>query len=176
MRKTLLTALVVGLAFVCLGVSACVDAPLEPEAAALLAGPSMAMSGNGAVEWVTGNAHYKLPVRDAAVTFNIVKFADGRVTGWYQAVQLGKGGAHIKVRMECLHIVGNQAWATGTVVAAAGPGNIGKPYSFRFVDNGEGLGSAPDEFGAARFEYYDCMTEPDLPMRQLEFGNLQVRG
>lgn len=126
------------------------------------------------IQSVTGNAHLEDDEGVRTVTFNILKKADGTVDGWYHALRQGPGGAHIRVRLECLHVVGNQAWATGTVVAAVNPDNIGRPYSLRFIDNGEGAGAAPDQIGTARFVYYDCHTEPEITLREIPTGNLQV--
>ena len=79
------------------------------------------------------------------------------------------------MRVECLHVSGNQAWATGTIVAALDPRNIGLPYSFHFIDNGEGINAPPDEIGVERYGDYDCAQEPDIETRQIKIGNLQIR-
>ena len=178
MRRTSLTALAVGLAFMGLGLVACNEVPLELQTAELLdhASPVDRTSDGEVVQSVTGNGHMVDAMVDRTVTINILKFADGTVEGWYHALGRGPAGASIRVRIDCLHVVGNQAWAGGTVVAAVDPDNIGRPYSFRFIDNGEGANAPPDEIGAARFEYYDCETEPDIELRPLTAGNLQVRG
>jgi hypothetical protein len=76
--------------------------------------------------------------------------------------------------MDCLHIVGNQAWASGTVVSSANPDNVGRPYMLRVVDNGEGAGAPADQIGIGRFLDADCESEPDLSLRSLIIGNLQV--
>jgi hypothetical protein len=152
MRCALLTVLAVGLAFISVGAT-----------------------GN-VIQSVSGNGHGLAGPAVRTVTFSIRKSADGTVDGWYHSEARGKGGAKVGVRIECLHVVGNQAWAKGTIVSALNPDNIGRPYSFRFIDNGEGSGAPPDEIGVARFADYDCMTEPDIPLRQLTTGNLQIRG
>ena len=59
---------------------------------------------------------------------------------------------------------------------AINPGNIGRPFSVRFIDNGEGADAAPDQIGTAVFQEYDCASEPDIQLRELTIGNLQVRG
>jgi hypothetical protein len=128
------------------------------------------------IQRVCGSGHAINDRRDRTTTFDIRKYGDGTVEGWYHAVGRGKGGANIRVRVECLHVVGNQAWAGGTVVSAVNPDNIGRPYSMRFVDNGEGSRAAPDRIGVGRFQEFDCTTEPDLPLRDLTIGNLQVGG
>jgi hypothetical protein len=178
MKRTLLKTFAAGIAFVGLGVTACTEAPLEPEAIAALdgAGQAYLKSNMHVVQSVSGNGHLVDGTVHRTVTFNIRKRANGTVTGWYHTLARGPGGAHVRVSMECLHVAGNQAWATGTIVAAVNPDNIGQPYSVRFVDGGEGSGAPPDEIGVEAFADYDCTSEPDISMRQLTIGNLQIRG
>jgi len=177
MRRTLLTVLAVGLALIGLGLTSCTDTPLEPREEAFPAGARGAdrISDMDVIQSVSGNAHLIDDPVEKTVTFDIRKRADGSVEGWYNASARGPGGADIKVRVECLHVIGNQAWAKGTIVAAVNPDNIGRPSSMRFIDNGEGANAPPDEFGGV-WEDYDCVTEPDLSTRQLTIGNLQIRG
>lgn len=151
MRRALLVALAVGFVFTGVGAADVV------------------------IQSVIGNGHLDDGEVERTVTFNILKKADGTVEGWYHALRQGPGGAHIRVRVQCLHVAGNEAWATGRVVAAVNPDNIGRPYSLRFIDNGEGAGAAPDQIGTARFQDYDCLTEPEIPLREITTGNLQVR-
>lgn len=177
MRRTLLTVLAVELALIGLGLTSCTETPLEPQEAAYVMDARGAdrISDTNVIQSVSGNAHVMGEPVERTVTFDIRKHADGSVDGWYHSSVRGPGGADIKVRMECLHVVGNQAWARGTIVAAVNPGNIGRPVSMRFIDNGEGANAPPDEFGGT-WANYDCATEPDLSTRQLKIGNLQVRG
>jgi len=148
----------------------------SPDPSNALLAPTASCADDDVVQSVTGNGHYLGDPRDRTTTFSMRKYGDGTVTGWYKMQAREGGGARLHVSIECLHVVDNQAWATGTVIVAADPGNVGRPYSFRFVDNGEGGNVSPDEIGAARFEYHDCMTEPTIPLRSLEVGNLQIRG
>lgn len=177
MSKTSLILAVV-LALIGMGLTSCTEAPPEPQRAALLADgvPDNWMLGTNVIQSVSGNGHLVDAQVDRTVTFNIHTHADGTVEGWYHSVARGPGGAHTRVSVECLHVVGNQAWATGTIVAAANPDNVGRPYSVRFVDNGERAGAEADEIGVERFADYDCTTEPDIQLRRLTMGNLQVRG
>jgi hypothetical protein len=176
MRRISLTALAVALIGV--GVTACTEAPLEPQTSAFVADarPLNQDAVLDVIQSVTGSAHRVDGEVHRTVTINIFKYSDGTVEGWYHSRARRPGGAHVRVRVECLHVVGNQAWANGTIVAAVNPDNIGRPYTVRFIDNGEGEGAAPDEFGVARFGDFDCTTEPDLPLRQLEIGNVQIIG
>jgi hypothetical protein len=177
MRRTLLTVLAVELALVGLGLTSCAESPLGPKDAAYVADARGVdrISSTNVFQSVSGNAHVMGEPVERTVTFEIRKHADGSVEGWYNAAARGRGGADIKVRVDCLHVVGNKAWAGGTIVEAVNPANIGRPVSLRFIDNGEGVNAPPDEFGGI-WEYHDCATEPDLPTRQLTIGNLQVRG
>ena len=177
MRRTLLTVLAVELALIGLGLTACTEDPLEPQEAAFLAdahGTNWNFDTD-VVQSVSGSGHLVGEPVERTVTFDIRKRADGSVHGFYHSLARGPGGAHIRVRIECLHVTGNQAWATGTIVAAIDPDNIGRPYSVRFIDNGEGANAPPDEIGTEQFVDYDCATEPDRPVRQLTIGNLLIR-
>jgi hypothetical protein len=177
MRRTALVAPVVGLVLIGLGLVSCIETPLAPrEASYGMDAPTANLSlYAGVVQSVSGNAHLMGEGSDATVTFVIRKHADGSVDGWYNASRRGKAGADIKVRMECLHVVDNQAWAGGTIVEAVNPDNVGRPVSYRFIDNGEGVNAPPDEFGGI-WEENDCATEPDLDTRPVTIGNLKVRG
>ncbi len=174
MNRARLVRLMLPVSIVASSIMACGDAPTRPLGNAMTS--ERRMTDGDVVESVCGNAHLAGGEIERTATFEIRKYADGRVAGWYHALRRGPGGANIRVRVECLHVVGDQAWATGTVFDAVNPDHIGRPYSFRFHDRGEGEGSMPDEVGVARFQDYDCTTEPDIPLRELTTGNLQVRG
>jgi hypothetical protein len=177
MKRTLMVAVGAALALFGMGLIGCGETPLESAPAPSLADGWADPPGSLAVvEAVCGSGHFisEGDGTDRTCTFNILKHSDGTIRGWYHALGRGPGGAHVRVRIECLHVVGNEAWAAGTVVAAASPDNIGRPYSLRFIDNGEGEGASPDEIGVGRFVESDCTTEPDLALRQLRMGNLQI--
>lgn len=177
MKKTLLVALTVALALISLGLTSCNENPVEPQEVSYFMNTRAfdQISYRNVIQSVSGNAHVMGDPFGKTVTFDIRKNADGSVHGWYNASVRGPGGADIKVRLECLHVVGNQAWAGGTIVEAVNPNNIGRAVSMRFIDNGEGVNAPPDEFGGI-WQDYDCATEPDLSTRQVIIGNLQVRG
>lgn len=170
MRKTTVGLLAV-LALIGLGLAACGDAPLAPEEPSFITAQAAVGSGPPVVQSVTGNGH---DVGARTYTMAVFKLADGTVRGWFHVRHRGKGGAHVRVAVDCLHVVGNRAWGGGVIVAAADPGSIGDPYSFRVIDNGEG-GYAPADRITTRHEYLDCATEWDSSTRELTIGNLQVR-
>lgn len=178
MRTILCAAIAAALAFVGFSISGCSDDPFEPQAAGsrTTLEPADRYCDMEVIESVSGNGHTKNGVvREITRNINIVKYEDGTVVGWYHGRVREGGEAHVRVRIDCLHVVGNQAWASGIVVAAANPDNIGLSYAVRVIDNGEGSKAVPDEVGSARFMDYDCMTEPDIPLRPLTTGNVVVR-
>lgn len=177
MRRILLTLLAVKFVLVGMGLVSCIENPIEPQEAVPLAidHRNAPQFDKDVIQSVSGSGHLTEGAIYRTVTFNILKRVDGTVEGWYRSLRRGRGGARIRVRVECLHVTGNQAWASGSIVAALDPGNIGRPYSFRFIDNGEGANAPPDEIGVERFEDYDCELEPDIATRQIKIGNLQIR-
>ena len=182
MKKTLLVAPAVVLALISLGLTSCTENTVEPQEVSYSMDTRSLdtrsfdqISYGKVIQSVSGNAHVMDEPVEKTVTFDIRKYADGSVYGWYNASVRGRGGADIKVRLDCLHVVGNQAWTGGTIVEAVNPNNIGRAVSMRFIDNGEGVNAPPDEFGGI-WQDYECATEPDLSTRQVIIGNLRVRG
>lgn len=177
MRRTLLVVLAGGLVLVGLTMTSCVETPIGPGDTATGADVWGAdrISDTDVIQSVSGNAHLIDAESERTVTFIVRKYADGSVDGWYNASVRGPGDADVRVRVECLHVVGNEAWAGGIIMKAVNPANVGRPVSMRFVDAGEGGNAPPDEFGGI-WEYHDCATEPDLSTRPISIGNVQVRG
>ncbi len=90
--------------------------------------------------------------------------------------QLRDIGLRIHLDVDCLVVVGNQAWIGGVVKNSSDPTLVGTRFVFTVVDNGEG-GGAVDELGepAASTLQSDCLTQPALPLLPLTNGNFQVR-
>lgn len=162
---------------VSLGVTlgACSDVPNAPPSTVKRDTHSLQLADARVIASVTGTIQTRIEARSVVTTIHAFRRADGSVEGWARHESLGPSRARLRVRIDCLRIVGHEAWATGTVTYAAGEQNIGRPYSYRFIDNGEGAGDPPDEFAVRRFELHDCLMEPDLETRAVEFGNIQVR-
>jgi len=177
MNRSSVGTLAFGIILTAVSLVACMEEPIQPRTAS--ATSDVAIPAQATVRpvshSVTGNGRFVGEGVDRTAAFNIREYADGTVDGWYRALGGGPDGADVRVRIVSLHVAGNQAWASGTVVAAADPANVGRPYTVRFVDDGDGPGAAPDQIGVGGFVGYDCMTEPDLPLRELTVGNLQIR-
>lgn len=184
MRANSTLALCAALVCIVFFAGGCSDTPLESTTATSASGDAEGLAtpmytadmldDAEVIAAVVGNNHTNEGDFRRTATFEMYEFADGTVSGWYHALRRGPGGANIRVDIECLHVVGNEAWAKGSVVSAANPDNVGRPYSFHFIDNGQGANCDPDEIGVGRFVDSNCESEPELEMRQLTIGNLKV--
>ena len=112
MKKIMLATMAVGLAFIGLAMTSCSEEPLEPQSVDFRA-DALNLDNKydmEVIQSVSGNGHNnESEVRRVTRTINIVKYEDGTVEGWYHARGRGTSGAHIKARIDCLHVVGNQA-------------------------------------------------------------------
>lgn len=157
-----------------LAIAACVDGATAPVGTVTPAGlaPAASASDGQVMQSITGNGQTAgLRTFDVSVEGR----ADGSVTGWVCVRHRGSGGAHVRVAVDCLHVNGNHAWGGGTIAFAVDPENIGNPYAFMVVDNGEGVNAPPDEIVSVQ-AFLDCRTEWSRGTRQVTIGNLQVRG
>lgn len=168
---------------VAVALAACADGPDA------VSGPdaSLGIDADGTrtvTQFVTGSAQFYDQARQAWRTFSIngKVMPDGRVDGtWQLRVHRGpNGGAKLHGRVTCMVIEGNRAWLAGIVEHAVSPGNVGKAYGFKVVDNGEGHQAVPDQFASRRFppsaEEY-CAEKPDdmaHPVHDMEAGNIQI--
>jgi len=78
--------------------------------------------------------------------------------------------------LDCLHVSGNVATASGTVSSSSNPDIIGTRWIFRAVDNGEGKkATAPDQISLAFRRDAPCENPGSLPLSDVQQGNIQVR-
>jgi len=162
----------IALALLLFGVAGCLNSPVAPSDGSpdlnIPVAPTRAVGG-----LVTGNGHLPTAPLFATVTFHARSTADGEVSGTVTAVARRRGNTRYRVELTCLHVNGNQAWASGTVVSSTDPDAVGMPMSFQVVDNGEGGKADPDLMGGY-FGAIDCASEPSLELFPLTIGNLQV--
>ena len=97
----------------------------------------------------------------------------GAVKGEAQ-FQLRDHGLRLHVVVDCLSVLGNEAWVGGIVLTSNDPTLVGTHVTWRVQDNGEG-GDGPDQVslpvpGAAS----DCVPQPALPLVPLTEGDIQV--
>ena len=140
------------------------------------------VASKGAVlESATGSGHFNDPRAEGHVTlrifsFSAVKASDGTTSGQWQ---LKNPSFPVRVHgtVECLTVIGNEAWFAGTTTQSDRPGQIGVGRRFRVVDNGEGGSSVADQFSLAHpgSAQVWCDSAPEADVFDIEHGNIQVR-
>jgi len=173
-----------------LAIAAC-EPVIEPLADTTYEVPSPSFSvHNRVVQSVTGGGGFYWTQPSSGVevwrtySLNARKYADGSVTGTFQANYHGLWKD--RGRIACFTIRGNEAWL-GVVIESSTSPNPNRVNSERIIymqDNGEGSNAAPDgstalpplgDFGS--LDDY-CMRapleRPDIGVHELEAGNIQV--
>ena len=125
-------------------------------------------SGGGAVAYGgTLNSH----------AFTAQIDANGEVKGQAE-FQLRYIDTTVHAEIDCLAVVGNEAWIGGTVTRSSNPAQVGPGLQilFRVQDNGEGFANPPDMtsqliWGAVP----SCNTTPALGVIEWTKGNVQVK-
>jgi hypothetical protein len=110
------------------------------------------------------------PGCDANFSLVAIQRADGSVTGqWVDRASRVNGGpksAGVFVVVNCLNVVGNQAWVSG--VATGGP-FVGQAFIVRVQDN-------PDQISPSFFlGGGGCLDAPDLPLFDAPQGQVVVK-
>jgi hypothetical protein len=144
--------------------------------------PNLAKGGGGVVESVTGSFHRTWTHPRAGWTawrtlsFNARK-KDGSVEGRFQLNNHGQ--SWMKGVVTCFTIVGNEAWVGVTVEESNNPIFVGGERGMRVLDGGEGRKAPLDRASSLSSSFSAqqlCDETPDFPMRDLQAGNIQVRG
>ena len=115
---------------------------------------------------------------DANNSGSAILRADGRVTGQFNDT-FGGGGAGVHWTVDCLHVVGNDAWISGVIKHGATPRGFdltGFPIIVRVRDNGVSANDPNDAISFAQIgNPASCYTEPNLFLFEYEHGQVQVR-
>jgi hypothetical protein len=120
------------------------------------------------------------PGCDANYSLHALERADGSVTGQYhdQFAQFpGFGGNGFHAAVNCLNVIGNQAWVSGVVTQSRIPGLVGLDVVTTVVDNGR---SANDPADQISFSFIgtgiDCNAAPafGLPLLSVPQGQVTV--
>ena len=107
---------------------------------------------------------------DANLSLTASEGADGSVSGQWQ--DTFAGGVPIHVTIDCLHVVGNEAWVSGVVT---GPVGGGTPVIMRVADNGTSKNDAPDQLSFLNIgDLGGCQNAPDLQLFDLTNGQVTV--
>ncbi len=160
-------------------VVACNDpsSPASASAGSLLAN---AQAGNGVVNRVSvgGSDFDALQNTDANFSLIALELGDGTISGeWTDQFGQGQGGVHVDVN--CLRVVGNQAWIGGIIRSGStGAGGVdlsGLPALTRVADLGKSANDPPD---AISFTFIglaiQCTAQPNLPLFPMTGGQVTV--
>ena len=156
----------------------------------------------GASHMATGSGHRVDTRGDDPELFRNFSFAAHSDGGQFQIVNR-TFDVRIHGAIDCLTVVGNQAWFAGPTTLSTRPGLIGLARGFRVVDNGQGngvqdeitlaplLGGCPLCIKISAQEWCDFQLTPDnvvdigdkfpfgettvLELNPVENGNIQVR-
>jgi hypothetical protein len=135
-------------------------------------------NGSGVVHRATVGGHDADPFGNTDANFSLVaiEHGDGRMTGeWTDQFGQGEGGIHVDVN--CLHVVGNQAWVSGIIKSGSfgGVDFTGQPAITRVADFGKSHNDPPD---AISFSFIGvatpCTAAPNLPLLPMTDGQVRV--
>jgi hypothetical protein len=172
-----LSAALAALTLVSLGCEA--SAPTTPpNSLSARDGPLVASKGNGVVHRATvgGNDIDAAENTDANFSLVAIEHGDGRITGeWTDQFGQGEGGIHVDVN--CLHVVGNNAWVSGIVKHGnfQGIDLTGLPAITRVADLGKSRNDPPD---AISFSFVGnptpCTAAPQFLLFPMTDGQVRV--
>ncbi|MGH7613926.1 MAG: hypothetical protein ACREMW_07800, partial [Gemmatimonadales bacterium] len=87
----------------------------------------------------------------------------------------GFGGIGIHVAVNCLNVIGNQAWVSGVITHSRIPGLAGLDAVTTVVDNGRSANDPPDQIS---FSFIgagiDCNAAPAFPLQLISVPQGQV--
>jgi len=137
-------------------------------------------NGNGILHRVSLASHdfgILKPGTDANDSFIAIQYADGSVEGqWSDQFGHGNGGLHIAV--DCLAVVGNQAWISGIATKAFDDDLVGTRFATRVQDNGTSANDAPDQMsftvGPIVNPAFSCQNHPNFSLFDLDGGEVKV--
>jgi hypothetical protein len=138
-------------------------------------GPQLA--AGGIVHRVSVGSHdFVPPGVDANWSLQAIQYSDGRIMGeWSDQFGHSNGGLHVKI--DCLHVVGNQAWLGGV---ATDKNFEGMRVITRIADNGTSTHEPPDQISFSVLDpaFFglpeDCNAAVALPLFPLSGGEVKV--
>ncbi len=118
---------------------------------------------------------------DANFSLVALQKADGSVKGQYhdqftQFPGFGGSSSGIHVAVNCLNIIGTQAWVSGVITQSRIPGLVGLDALTSVVDNGRSANDPPDEIS---FSFIgadlDCNAPPVVDLFPVPQGQVVVK-
>ena len=127
---------------------------------------------------VSGRGHVTIYYELETFSFNAVTHEDGSVTG--QAKFLNRDtGVQEHITINCLRVLGNTAYISGTITLSGYPKHEGQTRYFIVEDNGEETDDLPDKIlllpANGKFDCNNTLIDPLLWPVPIEAGNIQVR-
>ncbi len=123
--------------------------------------------------------HVSAGARDPFANFSLTAtiFADGSMSGQYtdQFRQIG-GGFHAV--LNCVSIVGNDAWVSGVIISGTADGQdlTGLPVATRVRDNGVSANDPPDDVSFSFIgDPTPCTEHVDYPLFTSPQGQVVIR-
>jgi hypothetical protein len=113
------------------------------------------------------------PGCDGNLSLSAIQYADGSVTGTLTDRSTGSFGVHGVI--DCLSVVGNEAWASGVVTV--GPDFLlGLPFSSRVLDAGTSANQETDQISAIRIGPFapPCTAQADAELFDAPDGQVIV--
>jgi hypothetical protein len=172
-----LSVTVAALTLVALGCDA--SAPTTPPSSISAPGGALfAGEGNGVVHRATVGGHDLDLAENTDANFSLVaiEHRNGEVTGqWTDQFGQGEGGIHVTVN--CLRVIGNNAWVSGIIKSGSfgGVDFTGLPAITRVADLGTSHNDPPD---AISFSFIGnptpCTAAPPLPLLPMTDGQVKV--
>jgi hypothetical protein len=127
----------------------------------------------GVVHRVSVGSHDVVPPgTDANFSLIALEKSDGTVTGeWSDEFGHANGGIHVAV--DCVRVVGNEAWVSGVITNQQFAGLFALT---RVQDNGTSANDPPDQisFTFVLANPVSCQTTPQLPLFPLTGGEVKV--
>jgi hypothetical protein len=151
--------------------------PAAPTTPPSSAGDGPLFASGGVVHRATVGGHDADPFGNTDANFSLVaiEHGDGRMTGeWTDQFGQGEGGIHVDVN--CLRVIGNQAWVSGIVKSD----NIkdvdltGQPAITRVADFGKSHNDPPDAISFTFILAIPCTAAPPLPLLPMTDGQVKV--
>jgi hypothetical protein len=114
------------------------------------------------------------PGCDGNFSLNAREYADGTVRGqWTDSFGNGTG---MKAEIDCLHVVGNEAWVSGYVKVSNNPNFVvGQPVITRVQDNGVSKNDLPDATSFTFRRSPSCKEAPQYPLFAYPQGQVTIR-
>ena len=117
---------------------------------------------------------------DANFSLVAIEKADGSVSGQWQDTFIFDRddpglirGVPVHVTIDCINVVGKEAWVSGVVTGGAFTGLLAIT---RVADNGKSANDPLDQISFISQDIFGgCQAEPDLPLIDLTHGQVTVK-